>query len=257
MKRWKRAMATVLCLWMLAAAWIPAGATEAGDKSYIGNRALKYVTNLWNYMDMCMETDLSEGTVLEYAQGLEEDPAEVWFDMDGEERSLEELCQGLRFNTGLAEESSLINEIFRDGPMENYSANSEVTSVEVSGDYGLVEIKQRRKFNYPGNPEDPVDTTQEITMEFLRLDGKWYAASCHSSNIDYEAEYRSLESLKAHIQDMKDNKEQLIQQQRQNRIDSIVKKIHDATPGKLATIIQTMKRAAYQALGVERKQAFT
>ena len=257
MKPWKRILTVLLCLCALgAAAGFSAGATEISDKNTISNQAIDYVVGLQSYLDMCVERDLKKGTVAEYAEGLDQDPAEVWFNMDGEERSLEELCRDLRFYGDLAEESSLINEIFRGGPMENYTSQCEIQDVTASGDYGRVELKLKRKFNYPETPDAGADTEDTFSVEFLRLDGTWYIASCSSNYFSYQKDTRSMEYVEENIQYMKDNKEQLIAQQRQNRIDGDARKIHDDVPGKLAKIMQVVKRTAYKALGVERQQAF-
>ena len=257
MKPWKRILAALLCLCALgAAAGLSAGATEAGDKNNMSNQDIDYVMGLQSYLDMCVEKDLKKGTVAEYAEGLDRDPAEVWFDMDGAERSLAELCRDLRFYGDLAEESSLINEIFRGGPMENYNSRCEIQDVTVSGDYGRVELKLKRRFNYPGTSDAGVDTEDSFSVEFLRLDDTWYIASCRSNYFAYQEETRSMEYLEEKIRYLKDNKEQLIEQRRQEEMDGTVRMAHDAVPGKLAKIIQTVKRAAYKALGVERQQAF-
>ena len=257
MKTWKRMLAALLLLCVLGtAAGTMALATEPGDEEALGQKAAEYVTRHMKSKDLLQENDLLAGTLVEYAETLDEDPAEVWFDLDGEERSLEDLCLELEYYADRTEFQKLYNQINKVKPLEDYELSVDVQDIVIDGDYCRVELGANLNYRYPGMDFD-TGGTDNCTVVLLRLDGTWYIALPRITSYEFYNRNRETDPIHDEVQYMKEHFDELVRKSELAQAAYGAMLFHDSIIGATAVkAAQAVKRTIYRELGVEMTRKY-
>lgn len=257
MKTWKRILAVLLCLCVVcAAAVMPAAASELSDKNELNRRALDYVTWHIQNQDLYMDNELTAGTLLEYAEGLDGDPADLALDLNGEETTLEDLCRDLRYyidRTTFFELNGMIQNI---GPLTDYELKVDTSDLTLDGDYCRVELYAKRDFRYPGADFDS-GALDAGSVEFLKLDGTWYIARLRLEGYELYRTEREEQTIHEEVEYMKAHFDELVRKEQLERAQYGAQKFHDTIIRKtMVTVIQIFKRTVYRGLGVEMRRKY-
>lgn len=257
MKTWKRILAVLLCLCVVcAAAVMPAAASELSDKNELNRRALDYVT--WHYQnqDQCMDNDLLAGTLVEYAESLDEDPAQVVLDLDGEETTLEELCKNLNYYADRTTYYQLNGMIQNSRPLLDYELSVDTGDLVLDGDYCRVELYAKRDYRYP-NVDFDTSEGDMGSVEFLRLDGTWYIARLRLEGYELYRTEKEEQTIHEEVEYMKAHFDELVRKEQLERAQYGAQKFHDTIIRKtMVTVIQIFKRTVYRGLGVEMRRKY-
>ena len=258
MKTWKRMLAALMCLCVVgAAAGVPAMASEKGDEFRLTNRALEYMIRIFRYEDQCLESDLKTGTVAEYADTLESTDG-VTLQMEGEERTLEDLCENLQYYWDKAQDYMLRGTINHTYPLEDYELQVEISDTTLEEDFCKVEMYAKRDFRYP-HTEYESGAGDQCYVIFVRIEGTWYLAEAWIEGYEVynwnTPEYRK--ELRDRVEYMKAHFDELCREAELERAESGAQRFHDVImPPLVVKAVQTVKRTAYRALGIELQQKY-
>lgn len=257
MKTWKRMLTALFCLCMVGAATgTMAMASEQSDRNELNRRALDYVT--WHYQnqDQCMDNDLLTGTLVEYAESLDEDPAQVTLDLDGEETTLEELCKDLNYYADRTTYYQLIGMIQNSRPLLDYELSVDTGDLVLDGDYCRVELYAKRDYRYP-NVDFGTGEGDMGFVEFLRLDGTWYIARLRLEGYELFHSEKSEQTMHEELEYMKAHFDELVRKNQLEWAQYGAQKFHDSIIRKtMVTAIQIFKRTVYRELGVEMQRKY-
>lgn len=258
MKIWKRILTVILCLCMVGAATgTMAMANDEGDESLLTDRAVEYITQHFQYADQCLQTDLLAGTLTEYAKTLETTDG-VSFDLDGEERTLEDLCQNLQYYSDRAQDYMLRGTIDHSYPLKNYQLQVRAMDTVLEGDYCKVDLYAQRDFRYP-NADFDSGAGDRCSVTFVRIGEVWYIAEVWIEG--YEVYYRSTPEVRAQLREqveyMKAHFDELCRKAELERANSGARRFHDEfMPPLTVKVMQVFKRTVYRELGVEMRQKY-
>lgn len=258
MKIWKRILAALLILGTAAAmAGMPAMASDRGDKNILNNRAMVYLVNLFQYKDQGCYTDLMAGTLVEYAEDHADTPSDMVISLDGEERTLDELCQNLEYYRDRVRDQDFRRRInSKTMRMEHYELRVDTTDTLLEGDYCRIDLYALRSYYYPHATIESGEGDQ-CHVSFVRIDGTWYLAEVWIEG--FEGFFREdPDRLREKVEYMDAHFDELCRQAELDYADSTAQKFHDTViPPMMVKIAQIVQRTMYQELGIQRKAIYS